>query len=40
VITPDQVVAPAVYRLYRATVTRHWVLAPGPSPDQRTPVSL
>ena len=39
VITLDQVVAPAVYRLYRATVTQHWVLDPSASPDQRTPVS-
>jgi hypothetical protein len=37
-MTADQVLAPASYRLYRATVTRHWVLDPGASPDQRTPV--
>jgi hypothetical protein len=30
---------PASYRLYRATVTRHWVLDPEASPDQRTPVT-
>ena len=38
VVTPDQVLAPASYRLYRATVTRHWVLDPGASPDRRAPV--
>jgi hypothetical protein len=38
-ITRDQVVSPASYRLYRATVTQHWVLDPGATPDQRTPVS-
>ena len=37
-ITADQVLAPAAYRLYRATVSRHWVLDPAASPDQRTPV--
>jgi hypothetical protein len=26
------------YRLYRATVTQHWVLDPTAAPDQRTPV--
>jgi hypothetical protein len=30
---------PASYRLYWAIVTRHWVLDPGASPDQRTPVT-
>jgi Pyridoxamine 5'-phosphate oxidase len=38
-ITHDQVVSPASYRLYRATVSQHWVLDPDASPDQRTPVS-
>jgi hypothetical protein len=37
-ISPDQVVAPAIYRLYRASVTEHWVLDPVAAPDQRTPV--
>jgi Pyridoxamine 5'-phosphate oxidase len=38
-VTADQVQAPAAYRLYRATVSQHWVLDPAASPDQRTPVS-
>ena len=38
-VTADQVLAPAPYRLYRATVSQHWVLDPGVSPDQRTPVA-
>jgi nitroimidazol reductase NimA-like FMN-containing flavoprotein (pyridoxamine 5'-phosphate oxidase superfamily) len=29
---------PAALRLYRATVSRHWVLDPEKRPDQRTPV--
>ena len=37
-ISPDQVVAPAIYRLYRASVTEHLVLDPVAAPDQRTPV--
>ena len=37
-VTADQVQAPAAYRLYRATVSQHWVLDPAASPDQRTPV--
>ena len=37
-MTADQVLAPAAYRLYRATVSQHWVLDPAASPDQRTPV--
>lgn len=35
----DAVRAPSVYRLYRATVSQHWVLDPTASPDQRTPVN-
>ena len=35
--TPDDVRAPARRRLYRATVSEHWVLGPG---DQRTPVTI
>jgi Pyridoxamine 5'-phosphate oxidase len=38
-VTADQVLTPAPYRLYRATVTQHWVLDPAASPDQRTPVT-
>lgn len=29
---------PAALRLYRATVSEHWVLDPGKRPDERTPV--
>jgi hypothetical protein len=36
---PAELLAPSLYRLYRASVTQHWVLDPGASPDQRTPVS-
>ena len=36
---PADLVAPSLYRLYRASVTQHWVLDPGAAPDQRTPVS-
>jgi hypothetical protein len=36
--TPEEVLAPSLYRLYRASVTEHWVLDPGAAPDQRTPV--
>jgi predicted pyridoxine 5'-phosphate oxidase superfamily flavin-nucleotide-binding protein len=34
-------VSPVFYAAdrYRAVVTRHWVLDPGASPDQRTPVT-
>jgi hypothetical protein len=32
--------APAPYRLYRATVSRHWVLDPDSSPDDRAEVTL
>jgi hypothetical protein len=37
--TPPDVLAPSLYRLYRATVSAHWVLDPDAAPDQRTPVS-
>ena len=37
--TPADLLAPPLYRLYRASVTQHWVLDPGAAPDQRTPVS-
>ena len=37
--TPDDVLAPSLYRLYHATVTQHWVLDPNAAPDQRTPVN-
>ncbi|HWM11550.1 MAG TPA: pyridoxamine 5'-phosphate oxidase family protein [Solirubrobacteraceae bacterium] len=38
--TLDDVVAPAPTRLYRATVTQHWVLDPDSSPDDRADVTL
>jgi nitroimidazol reductase NimA-like FMN-containing flavoprotein (pyridoxamine 5'-phosphate oxidase superfamily) len=38
--TLDVVVAPAPYRLYRATVSQHWVLDPDSSPDDRAEVAL
>ena len=36
----EDVVAPAPYRLYRATVSQHWVLDPDSSPDDRAEVTL
>ena len=36
----EDVVAPALYRLYRATVSEHYVLDPAGRPDHRTPVTL
>jgi len=38
--TIEDVLAPAPYRLYRATVSRHWVLDPDSSPDARTEVTM
>jgi uncharacterized pyridoxamine 5'-phosphate oxidase family protein len=37
-MTEADVRSPSPYRLYRASVSRHWVLDPDASPDQRTPV--
>jgi uncharacterized pyridoxamine 5'-phosphate oxidase family protein len=37
-VTADDLRPPSPYRLYRASVSRHWVLDPEASPDQRTPV--
>jgi nitroimidazol reductase NimA-like FMN-containing flavoprotein (pyridoxamine 5'-phosphate oxidase superfamily) len=43
---PQELMAPAKFRLYRATVTEHWVLIRGSDPvwgrgtDSRLPVSL
>ena len=37
--TRDDVTSRAPHRLYRATVSQHWVLDPGASPDRRTPVT-
>ena len=36
----ENVMAPAPYRLYRATVSQHWVLDPDTSPDARAEVAL
>jgi Pyridoxamine 5'-phosphate oxidase len=36
----EDVQAPALYRLYRATAQEHWVLDPAGHPDHRTPVTL
>ena len=36
----EDMVAPAPYRLYRATVEQHWVLDPDSSPDDRAEVTL
>jgi hypothetical protein len=37
---PEDVIAPAPYRLYRATVSQHWVLDADSSPDDRAEVTL
>ncbi len=36
----QDVLAPAPYRLYRATVSQHWVLDPDSSPDDRAEVTF
>jgi hypothetical protein len=36
----EDMLSPAPYRLYRATVSRHWVLDPDSSPDDRAEVTL
>lgn len=38
--TLEDMLAPAPYRLYRATVSQHWVLDPDSSPDDRAEVQL
>ncbi len=38
--SPKDVLAPALYRLYRATATMHWVLDPNGHPDRRAQVIL
>jgi nitroimidazol reductase NimA-like FMN-containing flavoprotein (pyridoxamine 5'-phosphate oxidase superfamily) len=38
--TLEEVVTPAPYRLYAATASRHWVLDPDSSPDDRAEVTL
>ena len=36
----EEVRVPALYRLYRADVTEHWVLDPAGRPDVRIPVTF
>ena len=36
----EDMLAPAPFRLYGATVSQHWVLDPGSSPDDRADVAL
>lgn len=38
--TLEDMPAPRSYRLYRATVSQHWVLDPDSSPDDRAEVTL
>lgn len=38
--TLEDVRPPALYRLYRATASEHWVLEPGAHPNHRTPVTV
>jgi uncharacterized protein YhbP (UPF0306 family) len=38
--TVDDMRPPAPYRLYRASVSQHWVLDPDSSPDDRAEVTL
>jgi nitroimidazol reductase NimA-like FMN-containing flavoprotein (pyridoxamine 5'-phosphate oxidase superfamily) len=37
---PEDVQAPRLYRLYRATASKQWILNPAASPDQRILVTL
>jgi hypothetical protein len=37
---PEDVQAPAIYRLYRANALEHWMLDPAGHPDHRTPVTV
>jgi nitroimidazol reductase NimA-like FMN-containing flavoprotein (pyridoxamine 5'-phosphate oxidase superfamily) len=36
--TPADVQSPALYRLYQATASNHWILDPSSHPDHRIPV--
>ena len=40
VISPEDVQATALYRLYRATAQEHWVLDPAGHPDHRISVTV
>jgi uncharacterized protein YhbP (UPF0306 family) len=39
-IAPEDVQAPALYRLYRAVVSEHWILDTLNKPDHRIPVTV
>jgi uncharacterized protein YhbP (UPF0306 family) len=39
-ITSEDVQAPGLYRLYRATAQKHWILDPAGHPDHRMPVHV
>lgn len=39
-IAPEDVRAPALYRLYRAVAQEHWVLDPTGHPDHRVPITV
>ncbi len=39
-VMPEDVQAPAPYRLYRATVQEHWILDPTSRPDHRISVHI
>lgn len=40
IIAPEDLQAPAPYRLYRAIAQEHWMLDPDSHPDHRTSVSV
>ena len=40
IIESKDILEPALYRLYRATASVHWVLDPTRRPDHRTPVRM
>jgi uncharacterized protein YhbP (UPF0306 family) len=39
-VTAEDVQAPALYRLYRAIVSKHWILDPAGHPDHRISVTV
>jgi uncharacterized protein YhbP (UPF0306 family) len=39
-ISSEDVQAPALYRLYRAVASEHWIIDPVNKPDHRIPVTL
>ena len=40
IIAPEDVGAPALYRLYRATARESWILDPASHPNQRTLITI